>query len=274
MNIKNLENLSISNLILIILNDKNRDNLRKYAEVELRKRIKNVGWQFDDLLHLDDKVIQKRGLDINNYLISRDVNIKQLMETYFMYVQDKDNSLLFSEKHLCNNKDYGDLFFTKVCTKEIENLNKRLECLTNESQKELLLSVKQILEKRNQEFESYKPKLTKDGPEALPCFNDAMWQIEGIVRPYREFLPNWSDEEKYKLLTSKLKSLKIRALENFNYFLYESDFLQYLYISNFVRKDSSRLSYQKSNILKQLKNHYEVNYDTEEVQKVLKKINK
>lgn len=88
------------------------------------------------------------------------------------------------------------------------------------------------------------------------------------------FLPNWSDEEKYKLLTSKLKSLKIRALENFNYFLYESDFLQYLYISNFVRKDSSRLSYQKSNILKQLKNHYEVNYDTEEVQKVLKKINK
>ena len=67
MEFENLKNISISNLILIILDNRNADMLRKYAEIELRKRIKNVGWEFDDLLHFDDKVIQKRGLDINNY---------------------------------------------------------------------------------------------------------------------------------------------------------------------------------------------------------------
>ncbi len=72
-------------MILIILNDKNKDILRKCAESELRKRIKNVGLEFDDLLHSDDKIIQKRGLDINNYLISPNINMQQLMETYFMY---------------------------------------------------------------------------------------------------------------------------------------------------------------------------------------------
>ena len=78
MEIKNLRKISISNLILIILNDKNDDVLRKCAEIELRKRIKNVGWKFDDLLHFDDKVIQKRGLDVNNYLISPNINMQQL----------------------------------------------------------------------------------------------------------------------------------------------------------------------------------------------------
>lgn len=52
MEIKDLRNVSISNLILIILNDKNSDIVRKCAEVELRKRIKNVGWKYDDLLTL------------------------------------------------------------------------------------------------------------------------------------------------------------------------------------------------------------------------------
>ena len=67
MKIVNFKKISISNLILIILNNKNKDILRKCAESELRKRIKNVNCEFDDLLHFDDKVIQKRGLDINNY---------------------------------------------------------------------------------------------------------------------------------------------------------------------------------------------------------------
>ena len=67
MKIVNFKKIRISNLILIILNNKNKDILRKWAESELRKRIKNVNCEFDDLLHFDDKVIQKRGLDINNY---------------------------------------------------------------------------------------------------------------------------------------------------------------------------------------------------------------
>ena len=102
MEISKLRKLSISNLILIILNDKYPDVVRRCAEVELRTRIKHLGWEYDDLLHFDDKVIQERGLDIENYLLSPQVSLQQLMETYFQYVYRKkyeENGLLFSEKH-------------------------------------------------------------------------------------------------------------------------------------------------------------------------------
>lgn len=40
MEFRKLKNISISNLILIILNKKNADSLRKHAEIELRNRVK------------------------------------------------------------------------------------------------------------------------------------------------------------------------------------------------------------------------------------------
>ena len=139
MEVWELKKISISNLILVILNDKNDDTLRKCAEIELKRRIRNVGWDYDDLLHFDDKVIKKRGLDVDNYLISPNVNMQQLMETYFMfdkdtelyYLFDKDtesyylsdkytdtNYLLFSEKHLCNEIGFAEPFFRKICSRE------------------------------------------------------------------------------------------------------------------------------------------------------------
>ena len=101
MKIENLKHICISSLILIILNNNNTDFLRKYAEIELRKRIRNFGCEYDDFLHIEDAVIKERGLNINDYLISPKVNMQQLIETYFLYSKDT-NRLLFSEKHLCN----------------------------------------------------------------------------------------------------------------------------------------------------------------------------
>ncbi|MBQ3021067.1 MAG: hypothetical protein IJD92_02435 [Bacilli bacterium] len=274
MEIKNLKKISISNLILIILNDKNNDILRKCAEIELKKRIKNVGWEFDDLLHFDDKVIQKRGLDVNNYLISPNINMQQLMETYFMYdwqTNYESNYLLFSEKHLCNDVDFGDTFFTKVCTREIRNLNRRLQNSTSESQKEVLLSIKQILEERNKSFNLSKQEILKDDPIELLCHNEAMYQLDGDVGTCHEFLQNCSDEERYKLLSSKLGMLKIGILETLNDTLYDPDLVQYLCGLKFVRRDSSKLSSQKKQLLQQLRNNFEVNYETEQIQKVLQR---
>ena len=273
MEIINLKKVSISNLVLIILNDKNKDILRKCAESELRKRIKNVNCEFDDLLHFDDKVIQKRGLDINNYLISPNINMQQLMETYFMYDWKTDcysNNLLFSEKHLCNELDFGDTFFTKVCTKEIINLTKRLQNSTSESQKEVLLSIKQILEERNKSLKQSKQELLKNEPIELLCCNEAMYHF-GEVIGY-ECLQNYSDEEMYKLLSSKLGILKAGALDILSETLYDLDFFQNLYGLRFVKKDSSKLSFQKSQLLHQLENNFEVNYETDQIQKVLHKI--
>ena len=275
MEIKNLKKISISNLILIILNDENNDILRKCAEIELRKRIKNVGWEFDDLLHFDDKVIQKRGLDVSNYLISPNINMQQLMETYFIYdwqTNYDSNYLLFSEKHLCNDVDFGDSFFTKVCTKEIRNLNRRLQNSTSESQKEVLLSIKQILEERNKSFKQSKQEILKDDPIELLCHNEAMYQLDGDVGTCHEFLQNCSDEERYKLLSSSLGMLKIGILETLNDTLYDPDLVQYLCGLKFVRKDSSKLSSQKKRLLQQLRNNFEVNYETEQMQKVLSRI--
>lgn len=227
MEIANLKKVSISNLVLIILNDKNKDILRKCAESELRKRIKNVNCEFDDLLHFDDKVIQKRGLDINNYLISPNINMQQLMETYFMYDWKTDycsNSLLFSEKHLCNELDFGDTFFTKVCTKEIINLTKRLQNSTSESQKEVLLSIKQILEERNKSLKQSKQELLKNDPIELLCYNEAMYHFDEVIG--YECLQNYSDEEMYKLLSSKLGILKAGALDILSETLYDLDFFK------------------------------------------------
>lgn len=274
MEIKNLKKISISNLILIILNAKNNDILRKCAEIELRKRIKNVGWEFNDLLHFDDKVIQKRGLDINNYLISPNINMQQLMETYFMYdwqTNYDSNYLLFSEKHLCNDVDFGDTFFTKVCFREIRNLNKRLQNSTSESQKEVLLSIKQILEERNKSFKKSKQEILKDDPIELLCHNEAMYQLDGDIGTCHEFLQNCSDEEKYKLLSSRLGMLKIGILETLNDTLYDPDLVQNLCGLNFVKKDSSKLSSQKKQLLQQLRNNFEVNYETDQIQKVLQR---
>lgn len=274
MEIKNLRKISISNLILIILNDKNDDILRKCAEIELRKRIKNVGWKFDDLLHFDDKVIQKRGLDVNNYLISPNINMQQLMETYFTYdwqTNYESRYLLFSEKHLCNNVDFGDTFFTKVCTREIRNLNSRLQNSTSKSQKEILLSIKQILEERNRTFKQSKQEILKEDPIELLCHNEAMYQLDGDKGTCHEFLQNCSDEDRYKILSSELGMFKIEILETLNDTLYDPDLVQYLYGLKFVRKDSSKLYSQKRQLLQQLRNNFEVNYETDQIQKVLQR---
>lgn len=273
--INNLKKLSISNLILIILNNKNSDLLRKCAEVELRKRVKNVGWEYNDLLHFDDKVIKERGLDVNNYLISPNVDMQQLMETYFMYCFNKnyDNRyLLFSEKHLCNNGDLGDYFFSKICTKEIKNLSQRIDKLETDSQKEILLLFKQMLEERNKIFKQETKEILKKYPIELLCHNEAMYQLDGATSTCHKFLKNCSDEETYRLISSNLGRLKCIILCLLNESIYDADILQYLCGLKFIRKDSSKLSNQKNHLLNQVKNNYEVNYESEQIKKVLQKI--
>ena len=277
MDIRELKRISISNLILIILNDKNNDAIRKCAEIELKRRIRNVGWEYDDLLHFDDKVIKERGLDVDSYLISPNVNMQQLMETYFMYNKDTDyssNYLLFSEKHLCNEIDFADPFFSKICSKEIKNLDKRINGNDIESQKELLKLIKQMLLERQQNAKQSINEIKKDNPVELLCANEAMFQLDGDVGTCHEFLYNISDEERYDLLSSKLGMIKVGILEMLNDSLYDSDIMQYLCGLKFVRKDSSKLNKQKRQLLSQSRSGYEVNYETRTIQKALQRIKK
>lgn len=90
-------------------------------------------------------------MNIENYLISPNVNMQQLMETYFMYSWQTDyysNYLLFSEKHLCNEANFAAPFFSKLCNAEINNINRRLEKAKTQSQKDILILLKRSLEER------------------------------------------------------------------------------------------------------------------------------
>lgn len=277
MEIRDLKNISISNLILIILNDKNNDILRRCGEVELRKRIKNVGWPYDDLLHFDDKVIKQRGLDVENYLISPNVNMQQLMEIFFTYdwkTNYNTNCLLFSEKHLCNTADFAAPFFHKVCNIEINNISQRLEKAETQSQKEQLLLFKQLLEERNKKSKQNKKEIFKDDSAELLCYNEAMCQLGGPIFSYHEFLQNCSDEELYKLLRTKSGILEANILGFLNDSFFDIDLIQNLCGLNFVRKDSSKLNKQKRQLLHEIRSGYEINYETEGMQKALQKIKK
>ena len=101
-----------------------------------------------------------------------------------------------------------------------------------------------------------------------------MYQLDGEDGSCCEFLHNCSDEERYKLLSSKAGILKLGILETLNDTLFDPDLAQYLYGLNFVRKDSSKLSSQKRQILHQVRNDFKVDYESEQFKKVLQKIKK
>ena len=278
MEIENLKHLCISNLILIILNKNNPDTLRKCAEAELRKRIRNFGCDYDEFLHIEDKVIKERGLDINNYLISPSVDMQQLMETYFLYCKDTDyydNLLLFSEKHLCNELDFGTPFFRKICTHEIKNIDKRLSSVELESQKQLLLSIKSMLEERQQKKEHAINEGKKDDPGITLYASDVMCQLEDISQCCcHEFLYNISDEERYRLIRSKLGMMKIAILDTLDSTLFDLDIMQNLYGLKFATIDSFKLNKQKRQLLQQVRNGYKVDYESPKMQDALQKVKK
>lgn len=98
-----------------------------------------------------------------------------------------------------------------------------------------------------------------------------MYQLDDNL--FHEFLQNYSDEEMYKWLSTRLGILKCWILETLNDTVYDLDLFQYLCGLAFVRKDSSKLSSQKNQLLHQLKDGFEVDYETEQIQKVLQRKN-
>lgn len=271
MEISRLKKLSISHLILIILNDKNSDILRKCAEVELRKRIKHLGWCYDDLLHFDDKVIQQRGYDVDNYLISQNVSLQQLMETYLTYCHDKcfeENSLLFSEKNLCNENDLGSPFFTRVCNREIKNLDRRIGNGTQGQDNRDLVIVRNLLQERKDKIRQDRIDLLKNNPYEALCYNDALYQIDDEI--IFDLYMNLSEEERYRYLSSPIGVAKLSIADILNDTILDPDEVQYLYGLHFIRKDSAKLKQQKRQIMSQvMKRSYDVDYSTDAMRKVL-----
>ena len=247
MEIRDLRKQTISGLSLIILNDKNSTIMRNCAEIELKRRIKNLGWKFDDLLHMDDKTIATRGLDINSYLIGPDPTIQQLMEIYFNYYYEKKSSerqLLFSERHICTDLTFLSPFFNNIRNIEITNLSKRIKKCDNEKEKEYLRTFKFALEQKKNEMNKVKEKYYQ-GIELLE-FNEALQCLgqEDLL----EFGKNLTEEEIYKIGLSPLRMLKYDIMLSLNDSVFDADAIDTLYGLKKIIEDSRRLSTQKQKL--------------------------
>lgn len=247
MEIRDLRKQTISGLSLIILNDKNSTIMRNCAEIELKRRIKNLGWKFDDLLHMDDKTIATRGLDINSYLIGPDPTIQQLMEIYFNYYYEKKSSesqLLFSERHICTDLTFLSPFFNNIRNIEITNLSKRIKKCDSEKEKEYLRTFKFALEQKKNEMNKVKEKYYQ-GIELLE-FNEALQCLgqEDLL----EFGKNLTEEEIYKIGLSPLRMLKYDIMLSLNDSVFDADAIDTLYGLKKIIEDSRRLSAQKQKL--------------------------
>lgn len=268
MDAKDLNKLTISHLILIIVDDTQRSFLRKFAEIELKDRIKNLGINFEDLIQMEFSKINARGIDINNYLFGPNPNIQQLMELYFSEVYEtkfEDSKILLSESHLCTDMNFMAKFFDKICNIEIKNLNERINYAN--PNKETLLLFKNALKHRKEEIDKERKFLKGTG---ILEFNFAFNYLEDIS--FLSIESDLSKEEIYAIQKSRMKMLKWFILISLSDKAFESDLLSDLYILRRVLSDSLKLNNQRKILLSQVKKDFVVDYETENMQKVKQKI--
>ena len=271
MEARDLKKIPISHLAMIILDNKNDDYLRKFAEIELNNRIKHLEIQFDDLMQSELEVINKRGLDINNYLFSPNPNMQQLMELYFNEVyatKFKDSKILFSERHLCTDMNFMAKFFDKICDIEIANLSRRINSKYLESDKYTLMLFKKALENRQQYIKDGREKIYK-GLEILE-FNSALNYLAD--RGLLSLVSHYTDEDLNKIDKSNLKKIKYASLVMSQFLLLDYDIFQNLYGMKKVLEDSSKLSSQRRILLSQAKDGIDVDYEAENMQKAKQKL--
>ena len=271
MEARDLKKIPISHLAMIILDNKNDDYLRKFAEIELNNRIKHLEIQFDDLMQSELEVINKRGLDINNYLFSPNPNMQQLMELYFNEVyatKFEDSKILFSERHLCTDMNFMAKFFDKICDIEIANLSRRINSKYLESDKYTLMLFKKALENRQQYIKDGREKIYK-GLEILE-FNSALNYLAD--RGLLSLVSHYTDEDLNKIDKSNLKKIKYASLVMLQFLLLDYDIFQNLYGMKKVLEDSSKLSSQRRILLSQAKDGIDVDYEAENMQKAKQKL--
>lgn len=242
-----MNKLTISNLILLILNEENTSILKNEALKELKKRAYTYGLDYNDLIKLDEANIEKRGYKTSDYLFSKDTDIQKLMESYFKNIYANSDRLLLSETQLCNR--FGE-FFDRVTLKEMSNIKKRLKD-NNLSirEKQRLMKVKEILEDR------YNQKSTN-----FFSSDDTYFMLN-----YLKYSFDCDELIKDKLM-SNVELMRRTMLGTF----IDKEYIRYLHISSIMRQESRRLKEQKKNILTQVKNGYKVDYNNEIIDKAIK----
>ena len=120
--------------------------------------------------------------------------LQQLMESYFKYCYNKkynENGLLFSEKHLCNDCDFGSPFFSRICDKEIARLNKVILNGTYIDNHDEIVACEMLGIRKKRNYQT-KIELLKDEPIELLFYNDAVDQLGNYYAAVYRIRKNFS----------------------------------------------------------------------------------
>lgn len=273
MNIENVKKMSLSQLSLIIQSKRYLDSLRKEAEDELKKRMRDLTWNLDDFLDTEYYTLEKRGYNISSYLIATNVTSQQLIETYFLYKWNASetvshDNLLFSEKHLCNDLDYGLPFFTEFCKQEIQNINKRQNTSSSYNEIARMVLVRKALETRNEKLKKMQKANVKQ--------NDAVNYFERFWNDPIFFGSNLTEEELKRMRHHFPENIKLAYMNMLNakliYLQLENPQKyydkQFDYVFQFVKKDAKKLWHQQNKLKTEMKKSNGIDYNTNNMKRI------
>lgn len=242
----NLNKLTISNLILLIINKDNTSLLRDEALKELKKRAYTYGLDYNDLINIDEENIAKRGFKTSEYLFSKNTDMQKLMESYFENIYVNNSKLLLCETILCN--EFGS-FFDKVSLKEISNIKKRLKdknLTLGEVQR--LMKIIDVLKERY----SKRPTSFFSSDDTYIILNELKYEFDCNELIKDKLMSN------VELMRRTLLGSSI-----------DKEYIRYFHIYNIIKQEYKRLREPKKNITSQLKNGYKVDYNSEPIEKAL-----
>ncbi len=243
--IKNIHSLPVSRLSFMVLSKDLSDEDENRAYAEIKKRLSS-GSSIHEFMEYEEEAVQKRGNDINKYLIQDNPDAQLLMYLYFTKVYNKGCSqhgnLMYSENMLCNS-DSQKSFFTKFIRRELNNIRDRINS-GNESEEDIArLKLAQLcLEKRYNKKQSpwYENSLTD-------CVMDTVVTRSSLMSIKKE-----------KNLEAKTKegsnmSMAQAIFYGVKYMVYDNELLDYLNMMRVAEKDVIRLLKQKRSIIMSMK---------------------
>lgn len=151
MRTKTVQNISLSELSFIIFSNQFSIDLQREAYEELKRRFSKKTFSLEAFIEYEKDTIEKRGCNIDDYLISENASISLLLKLYFSKVYKKDifqhGNLLFSENLLCHS-DGEKTFFVKALRYELKRLENTKSPFLSSSECEILEKVMEALNER------------------------------------------------------------------------------------------------------------------------------
>lgn len=254
MDFNNLLAYSLSELSFAYLTGNYGDDEKKLIRREIGIRFLNNGCDFNAFISKEANVINKRGEDINEYLIKGNPKAEDLFRVFFDYSYHEnyeDRNLLLSEIMLCNNTS-KHTFFTKCIKLELKNLKYRIE---KNPKKE---DIKRLEDAYIALYYRYHQNWCS------PKSNSLMYAFNNII-PSGIAIMSDELEQKQKEYLEKFPEGCIRYF--IIDYLIQNKIIDPLKVRSLIIPEMCRLDTQKESIIKSLKDNKFTDYNNIDVEK-------